>query len=165
MENNVKSESELYLPMRQWLGEYLSDKYKGWDVTVVDSHSRNLDVVLEENGVIDDYPQTVGLDIQIDVLGIVKNNQKSGIVFIEAKKGPLNLHNLGQLWTYCKLCDPLEAFLLSSSGLGSLNKIINSLDRIDLLEFGDGKKIKKMRIGKWDVSRNAIDFMTLVPRL
>ena len=73
--------------------------------------------------------------------------------FIEAKKTQLNLHDLGQLWAYCKLCDPMEAFLLSSAGLGSLNKIMNNLHRTDLLEFGDGKKIKKMQIGKWDVGK------------
>ena len=165
MESKIKTEMELYPPMMKWLHGYLVDKYKGWDITVVDSHSRNLDIILEENGVINDYPQTVGLDIQIDVLGILKNRSNHGIVFIEAKKGPLNLHNLGQLWAYCKLCDPIEAFLLSSGGLGSLNKILNNLGRFDLLDFGDAKRIKKMKVGKWDVNRNSIDFMTLIPKI
>ena len=76
--------------------------------------------------------------------GIIKNATLSNIVFIEAKKTQLNLHDLGQLWAYCKLCSPAEAFLLSSAGLGSLNKIFNNLQRIDLLCYGDGKFIKKM---------------------
>ena len=78
-------------------------------------------------------------------------------VKIESKKTALNLHDLGRLWAYCKLCDPLEAFLLSSKDLGSLNKIFNNLNRTDLLEFGDGKTIKKMQVGKWDVTKNSID--------
>lgn len=165
MANNVSKEFELYEPMRVWLQQYLEDKYKGWQILTIDSHARTLDSFLEENGVLDNYPQTVGLDIQIDVLGILKKGNKSGIVFIEAKKTQLNLHDLGQLWAYCKLCDPLEAFLLSSCGLGSLNKILNNLSRIDLLDFGDGKIIKKMQVGKWDVLRKSIDFKTLVPRM
>ncbi|MCR4619127.1 MAG: hypothetical protein K5633_00350 [Paludibacteraceae bacterium] len=165
MLNNVKLESDLYQPMQCWLKGYLADKYKGWDITTIDSHSRNLDVILEENGVIEDYPQTVGLDIQIDVLGILKKKSKSNIVFIEAKKNQLNLHDLGQLWAYCKLCDPTEAFLLSSKGLGSLNKILNNLMRLDLLDYGDGKTIKKMHVGKWDVARSSIDFISMVPKL
>ena len=87
------------------------------------------------------------------------------IAFIEAKKTQLNLHDLGQLWAYCKLCDPAEAFLLSSAGIGSLNKILNNLSRTDLLDFGDGRKIKKMQVAKWDITSNSIDFRTLVPRI
>ena len=105
------------------------------------------------------------LDIQIDVLGIVIKNGKTQIFFVEAKKTQLNLHDLGQLWAYCKLCDPAEAFLLSSYGLGSLNKILNNLLRTDLLEFGDGKRIKKMQVGKWDISKSSPDYHTLVPKM
>ncbi len=72
-----------------------------------------------------------------------------------AKKTQLILHDLGHLWAYCKLCDPEEAFLLLSAGLGSLNKILNSLAREDLLDFGDGKK---MIIAKWGVGAKSIDF-------
>ena len=165
MENNVKKEFELYEPMRKWLHRYLEEKYKGWNVITIDSHSRTLDLYLEENGVIDSYPETVGLDIQIDVLGILKKNNKTKIAFIEAKKTQLNLHDLGQLWAYCKLCNPAEAFLLSSTGLGSLNKILNNLARTDLLDFGNNKTIKQMQVAKWDLNTNSLDYKSVVPKL
>lgn len=165
MAQNVKLEIELYEPMRKWLQEYLQEKYKGAEVITIDSHARTLDSYLEEYGIIDKYPQTVGLDIQIDVLGIVKSKRQTDIVFIEAKKTQLNLHDLGQLWAYCKLCSPSEAFLLSSMGLGSLSKIFNNLQRIDLLNYGDGKLIRAMRVAKWDLNRCSIDPLTLVPKL
>ena len=165
MVSNVKKEIELYEPMRRWFQQYLEEKYHGWKVITIDSHSRTLDSYLYENGVIDCYPETVGLDIQIDVLGILKKNQKTMIAFIEAKKTQLNLHDLGQLWSYCKLCDPAEAFLLSSVGLGSLNKILNNLSRTDLLDFGDGKTIKQMQVAKWDLNTNSVDYKSLVPKL
>lgn len=151
--------------MRAWLQKYLEDKYKGAEVITIDARARTLDVFLEEQEVIDKYPQAVGLDIQIDVLGIVKQKIKTSLVFIEAKKTQLNLHDLGQLWAYCRLCDPMEAFLLSSAGIGSLNKILNNLRRVDLLNFGDGKTIKSMQVGKWDISSNSIDHKTLVPKI
>ena len=165
MTNNVSKEFELYEPMRKWLQRYLEDKYKGCKIITVDSHARTLDLYLEEYGVIDQYPEVIGLDIQIDVLGIVIKNKTAKIVFIEAKKTQLNLHDLGQLWAYCKLCDPIEAFLLSSKGLGSLDKILNNLKRTDLLTFGDGKQIKQMQVAKWDLNIKGIDFRTLVPKL
>lgn len=40
MANNVKKEFELYEPMRLWLQKYLEDKYKGWEITTIDSHAR-----------------------------------------------------------------------------------------------------------------------------
>lgn len=163
--SNVALEIELYEPMRIWLQQYLEDKYKNAEIITIDSHARTLDCFLTENGIIDQYPLTVGLDIQIDVLGIIKQKDKSSLVFIEAKKTPLDLHDLGQLWAYCKLCDPLEAFLLSSYALGSLNKIFNNLLRYDLLDFGDGKKIKKMKVGKWDILTNNIDYKSLIPKI
>ena len=165
MENNVKYEQELYEPMRLWFQRYLEGKYPGSTVITLDTSSRTLDVILEEYGVIDQYPQTVGLDIQIDVLGLITRRGKTDIAFIEAKKTPLNLHHLGQLWAYCRLCDPLEAFLLSSAGMGSLSKILVNLGRQDLLNFGDGRRIKQMQVAKWDIRSNNIDQRTLVPRL
>lgn len=165
MANNVTKEFELYEPMRLWLQQYLENKYKGAKVTTIDSHARTLDTYLEQFGIIDRYPQSVGLDIQIDVLGIIINKGKPNIAFIEAKKTQLNLHDLGQLWAYCKLCEPIEAFLLSSAGLGSLNKVLNNLNRQDLLDFGSGKTIKKMQVGKWDVNAKSIDYKTLIPKM
>ena len=98
-------------------------------------------------------------------MGIVRRkNRIADIFFIEAKKTQLNLHDLGQLWAYCKLCSPSEAFLLSSSGIGSLDKILNNLNRKDLLAFGDGKKIRNMQVAKWDISKNSIDYQTLIPK-
>ena len=165
MVNNVTKEFDLYEPMRAWLQQYLENKYKGVKVITIDSHARALDLFLEQYNIINYYPQAVGLDIQIDVLGIVINKGKPNIAFIEAKKTQLNLHDLGQLWSYCKLCEPIEAFLLSSAGLGSLNKVLNNLNRQDLLDFGSGKIIKKMQVGKWDLSAKSIDYKTLVPKI
>lgn len=165
MASNVKKEFELYEPMRVWFQQYLEDKYRGAKIITIDSHAQTLDLFLEKYDVIEHYPQTVGLNIQIDVLGIGIKNKKTQIFFIEAKKTQLSLHDLGQLWAYCKLCDPAEAFLLSSSGLGSLNKIFNNLLRMDMLEFGDGKRIKNMQVGTWSISKGSPDYHTLVPKM
>ena len=164
---NVRYEYELYPPMAEWLRVQLMDKYKRQrcSIEVVDSHSVTLDSVLQAQGVLSDYPQTVGLDIQIDVLGIVKLERRSEIYFIEAKKTPLNLHDLGQLWAYCRLCNPAGAYLLSSAGLGSLDKILRNYQREDMLDFGPQRIIKKMVVAKWDILRNELDYNSVVPRM
>ena len=68
------------------------------------------------------------------------------ITRVIGQKIALNLHDLGQLLIYCKLCNPEEAYLLSSSGLGSLNKILNNLNREDLLDYGSVRIIKKLKL-------------------
>lgn len=108
------------------------------------------------------WRSTAGVDIQIDVLGIVKKAGKFKLFFIEAKKTSLTLRDLGQLWAYCKLIDPEEAFLLTSADLGSLNKILNIYKREDLLDFGDGKRIKKMKIAVWNMQTNRPDPATMI---
>lgn len=165
--NNVAKEVELYAEMRSWLHTYLSDKYrnKKCKIFAVDCHSVYLDSILEQYGIIQYYPQVVGLKIEIDVLGMVIWENRAEIYLIEAKKTQLTLPNLGQLLVYCKLCDPEEAYLLSSAGMGSLNKVLTILGREDLLDFGNGKKIKKIKVAKWDITRHTIDNHSLIPKL
>ena len=156
-------EEELYEPMRVWLDRYVRDKYKKYEVISVDAHSERLDRVLSKYNVVREMAN--GVDIQIDVLAIAKKETDVKIFFIEAKKTKLTLRDLGQLWAYCKLVDPDEAFLFTSADLGSLNKLLNAFKREDLLDFGNGKRIKKMIVGKWDVLKNTVDYNSIVPKL
>lgn len=157
-------EFDLYPPMCIWLENYLKDKYKQGEVIVVDAHSERFDKVLQRFGIVNDL--ATGVDIQIDVLGIVTNIRGGyKLFFIEAKKTKLTLRDLGQLWAYCKLIDPEEAFLLTSANLGSLNKLFNVFHREDLLDFGDGKTIKKMKVGIWNTNTNSPDSASLIPKI
>ncbi len=66
---------------------------------------------------------------------------------------------------YCKLCNPEEAFLFSSLSLGSLKKVLINLNREDLLDYGSGRRIKKIRVGKWDFQRRNVDYHSLLPKI
>ena len=167
MANNVRSEFDLYPGMRRWLDTYLKEKFKNkkCEVFVLDCHSVYLDSILDKYDVIQYYPQVVGLKIEIDVLGIVRWKDRAEIYLIEAKKTALNLQNLGQLVIYCKLCNPEEAYLLSSGGLGSLKKVLNNLNREDLLDYGSGKRIKKIKVARWDITKEGIDNHSIMPKI
>lgn len=157
-------EFDLYEPMRAWLENYLYDRYKSSEIIVIDAHNERLDRVLRKYNIVHDV--ATGVDIQIDVLGIVKNLRGGfKLFFIEAKKTCLTLRDLGQLWAYCKLIDPEEAFLMTSADLGSLNKLLNVYKREDLLDFGDGKRIKKMKIAVWNMKTNAPDAASIIPKI
>ena len=156
-------EEELYEPMRRWLEQYMKDHDKGDEIITTDCDSERLDRVLAKYGIVNE--QANGVDIQIDVLGIASKAGKAKLVFIEAKKTKLTLRDLGQLWAYCKLVNPEEAFLLTSEDLGSLRKLIAGFKREDLLDFGDGKRIKKMKVGRWEVSKDRPDLSSFLPKI
>ena len=163
MRNNVKSELELYEPMRVWLHTYLTDKYRSYEIITLDAHNKRLDRALRKFGILCDI--ATGIDIQIDVLGIARNSKSVKLFFIEAKKTSITLRDLGQLWAYCKLIDPDEAFLMTSADMGSLNKILNVFKREDLLDFGDGKIIKKMKVAVWNIKTGTPNMSTMVPKI
>jgi len=163
MRNNVRSEFDLYEPMRVWLDSYLTYKYKSHEIITLDAHSKRLDRVLRKFGIF--YDVATGIDIQIDVLGIARKNKSVKLFFIEAKKTSITLRDLGQLWAYCKLIDPDEAFLMTSADMGSLNKILNVFKREDLLDFGDGKIIKKMKVAVWNMKTGTPNMSTMVPKI
>lgn len=163
MSKNVKLEKDLYPAMCEWLKTYLQNYYKNAEVIVKDTSQFSLDKILEEFGIIDEYPQTVGIGIQIDILGIVKKCGKTKLFFIEAKKTQLNTHNLGQILVYCRICNPEKAFLFSSAGIGSLNKLL--MNREDILEYSSDRKIKMIQVAKWDVIRKMPEMKTMIPKL
>ena len=156
-------EIELYEPMMKWLESYLKDKYPKAEIITADTHNERLDRALKRYGINCDV--ATGIDIQIDIVGIVKQSQGYKLFFIEAKQTSLTLKDLGQLWAYCKLINPEEAFLLTSADLGSLNKILKIYKREDLLDFGDGRIIKKMKIGVWSIIADAPEMESMIPKI
>lgn len=163
MAKNVKLEKDLYPPMCKWLREYLEDNYKGCEIIVEDTSQVSLDSVLDRYGVIDEYPEIVGIGMQIDVLGIVKDKSKSSLFFIEAKKTPLNTHDLGQILVYSRICNPEKAYLFSSASTGSLEKLIRQ--REDLTIYSNDKRLKRIQIAKWDITRNMPDVISMIPKI
>lgn len=54
---------------------------------------------------------------------------------------------------------------MTSAGLGTLNKILNILKREDLLDYGSGKFIKKMKISTWNLTSETPDLSTMIPKI
>lgn len=81
-------EEELYEPMKGWLGQYLEDKYVGYEIIALDTHSERLDRVLARYGIVNEM--AIGVDIQIDVLGIARKNNKNKVVLYRSKENQIN---------------------------------------------------------------------------
>jgi len=159
----MKGETRLYPDIEKWLENYLRDRYKRWNVETTHKTSKiALDVVLKEKGI--EIKEAIGLGIKVDIVGILTRKSEVKLALVEVKDKPLTLRDLGQLWGYTQLLNPIESFLISSKGLGTLTYILRVLKREDLLVFGP-KREKMMKIAKWDERRKSIDYATLIPKL
>lgn len=158
------SEKELYQPMVSWFQKYLEDKYKnsdGWFVRVIDTSYIKFSDVASYYEI--NLPEANGIQVKIDIVGFAKKENKVKLFFIEAKTGSLDIRDLGQLWVYCKLFKPDEAYLMTDGDFGQLNNVLIVSGRYDLLEYGNDEQSRKMNIAIWDKSKNAPDFLTMIP--
>lgn len=158
-----KKEELLYPEIESWCKTYLENKYKGYSVITTHKTSKiALDSYLKTIGI--EIKEAIGLSIRVDIVGVLKRANDKKLVFIEVKEQPLTLADLGQLWGYTQLLNPVESFLISSAGLGNLEYLFKVLKREDLLVYGL-KKERTMRLCKWDGQRKSIDYYTLIPKL
>lgn len=158
-----KEEEKLYPEIKEWLQQYLTDRYKGYTIeTTFETSRRNLDAVLKSKGI--DCKEAIGLNIKVDVVGILKRGTEYKLVFVEVKDVELTLKDLGQLWGYTQLINPVESFLVSPKGLGALSHLFNVLKREDLLRYGL-RENKFMRVAKWDKTRKSVDYASLIPKI
>lgn len=159
----MKDETRLYHEIEKWFGDYLRDRYNGWNVETTCKTSKvALDAVLKERKI--EIKEAIGLGIKVDIVGILTRKSEVKLALVEVKDKPLTLRDLGQLWGYTQLLDPVESFLISSKGLGTLTYILKILKREDLLVFGP-KREKMMKVAKWDERGKSIDYATLIPKL
>ncbi len=158
-----REEKSLYPEIETWCRKYLEEKYEGYSVVTTHKTSRQpLDSYLKSIGI--EIREAIGLSIRVDIVGVLRKSGDVELVFLEVKDKPLTLADLGQLWGYTQLVSPIESFLVSSAGLGSLEYLFKVLKREDLLVYGR-KRERMMRICKWDNRRKSIDYSSLIPKL
>lgn len=158
----VKKVELLYPEIEEWFRIYLRDRYPRYDITTTYKTSRiTLDAYLKSLGIT--INEAVGLLIKVDIVAVLRKGEEIKLAFVEVKDVPLTLADLGQLWGYTQLINPVESFLLSSKSLGRLSHLFNILNREDLLIYGL-KRERMMKIAKWDTSKKSIDYFSLIPK-
>ncbi|MFR6009743.1 MAG: hypothetical protein ACLUHH_04440 [Christensenellales bacterium] len=46
-----------------------------------------------------------------------------------------------------------------------MKKVLNNLIMEDLLDYGSGKRIKKIKVARWDITKDGIDNHSIVPKI
>lgn len=159
--NTSKREKALYKPILNWLEEYLRNKNPVAKVSVHDVHSVNLSDFLERTKLKKIFPEYSAYKIKVDLVGVIQNQNKYSLIFVEVKDTEINLMHVSQLFGYCRIVKPSAAFLISPKGLSKpLKQLLIYFRRSDILEYIPNHFI---RIAKWDNSRNAILMDSVIP--
>jgi len=157
-----KQEEQLYPEIEAWFKGYLKDRYPNYEIITTYKTSRiTLDSYLKTLKINMDV--AVGLAIKVDIVAVLRKSEEIKLAFVEVKDDPLTLADLGQLWGYTQLINPVESFLVSSKSLGRLSHLFNILNREDLLIYGSRRE-RTMKIAKWDTSKKSIDHFSVVPK-
>jgi len=158
-----KKEKEMYPPVKHWLYNILKQKYPRHKIKVADTSQVKLFKWLESQKFHTFFDDYLTFDIKIDVLGLFYTQNNTKLVFVECKLTPITLKDISQLLGYSKVAQPDYSIILSPRYISKpVNQLLKVYNRNDILEYGrdDNKKIK---IAKWDTSRNTILIETLLP--
>lgn len=161
--NLYGSEEELYPEIRNWLNNYLNEKYGGnkWSIMVSeDSHKHFIEDALRRMGV--NKGLFLRLKIKVDIVALLRKGDREELILMEVKLPPTSLKDLGQLWGYTQLLNPLESFLISPNGTGTLNELYHVMNRDDLFIYGL-KGERRMVVGRWDSVRKNLDQTSIIP--
>ena len=159
---SYSNEIEMYPDVIKWLRNDLNQKFgkKAGKITVLDTHDSDLSNFIMKLGYEKYFPEFTTYQIRQDITGFIEFKDKVDLVFIECKLNSLSLINLSQLIGYSCIALPIQSILLSPKGMGTtLNKLLKTFNRKDILEFRPKRKIS---VVKWDADKQDIDFMNSV---
>lgn len=154
-------EKSLYPYIREWFENYLRSKYRSANVSVFDTHNRILSRFLQENGFHIHFPMFDTFEIKVDLSGIIERKGTFDLAFVEVKKNPINLRDVGQLLGYCKVANPLSAFIISPNWISTpLHRLILNYGKENILQFSN----RKIRVAEWNLDSKSINYDNLLPR-
>ena len=144
----------MYSDVRQWLEDFLKERFRQADVDVhILSHtsiSRFLSTSNRGN-----FPREwVTWNIKVDVVGFVHHpNKPTSLAFVECKNTKLTLAHLSQLLGYSRIAQPLYSFLISPMGFSTtLVSLLQEYRRHDVLEYHwePGKMPRQVIVAEWE---------------
>lgn len=154
----------MYKDVIPWFLRFLKDRYKKATVKVFNTSRIKLWRLIEKQNFQHHFPDYQSYEINVDITGIIENPKKTfkkyDLAFIECKLGIINLKDIGQLWGYSIVANPLISLIISPQGISKALQHLFANGRYDLLSYGEGKK---MRIVQWCESRKDIVPKTYIP--
>src|SRR5574341_339111 len=130
-------EEEMYPDIVKWFDQFLKDKFKRREITVLDTHRQPLNRIIEKIKLIpSNKPEWPTFDIRVDVTGFLAGQQGIEFAFIECKLTPISLRDISQLLGYSRVALPLYSCVLSPAGVSSdVASLLRTYSRYDILQY------------------------------
>ena len=157
-----RDEIQMYPDISRWLENDLEQKFgkKANKIVVLDTHDSDLSNFIIQLHYQKYFPEFSTYKIRQDITGFIEYKDRVDLVFVECKNTYLSLIHLSQLIGYSCIALPIYSILISPQGMGqTLNKLLKSYNRCDILEFRRNRKIFVM---KWDEEKQDVDFQNSV---
>lgn len=159
-------EKDLYASILQWLQSNtftIVGEKNIIDYRFVDCHSRYLNSYIRDERLEKILgPESVGWQIKVDLFGFIKTSKKSFKYVIEVKNTQASLTDLSQLIGYTYICNPDDAYLISSKGFSpDLKNLFHVYERKDILRIYSTKNkrfFSKIKLLSWDINTNAPNY-------
>ena len=128
-------EKDIYPDVRQWLEDFLKDRFQQADVDVYDLSRTSISRFLSTYNRGNFSGEWAAWDIKVDIVGFVHQSDKpTTVAFVECKNIKLTLAHLSQLLGYSRIAHPLYSFLISPVGFSSaLVSLLQKYRRHDVL--------------------------------
>jgi len=148
--------------MKVWLENHLHDDYSNeYNIQVIIPDSNLSKIAIKSIKSIDGYNS---FDFKPDVLGILsdKHTGKTELVFLNRSVSAISLKEIGELFFYSKLAQPIQSFIVSSKGLPNEVNLLLLNEDIEkrLLQYSNNGTII---IFRWDVESDSIDPKSIFP--
>jgi len=155
------SEKEMYPKVAAWLAGYLKHKHPKASVKAYNTSRENLSDFIRRHKLSKYFPEAETYVIKVDITGVIKDNEKCYLAFVECKLNSISLKDVFQLIGYSKVVLPVFSIIISPAGISPpVNKLINLYRRYDILTYTDNQKV---RIASWNKTAGDIEAATLLP--
>ncbi|MEM2555427.1 MAG: hypothetical protein QXD31_01110 [Candidatus Caldarchaeum sp.] len=157
-----EKETEMYPDVVRWFRKLLISKFPNWSISVYDTSKVMLSRFLFEKHFHTLFPHYQTYEIEVDITGLIRREDKARLSFVECKLNKINLRDVSQLLGYSKVAKPELSLILSPAGVSdSINFLFNVHRRDDILYYDNNRFIQ---IAKWIQTKQDIDYANLLPK-
>lgn len=151
----------MYTPVIRWLRAALREAHPGYSRRIFNTSRTKLQALIEHEGLQNAFPLFPTYEIMVDVTAILKRGQQARLGFVECKLTPISLKDIGQLWGYAKVAQPLFALIISPDGLSEgVKQLLQVHQRYEILDYAPSTKI---RVAIWDPKRQEVVPRSVIP--
>jgi adenosyl cobinamide kinase/adenosyl cobinamide phosphate guanylyltransferase len=157
----------MYPAVRQWLEEYLRNRYPSKNILAVECSSKRLNRLIQHLRLEQLLPpEWNSWEVQVDIAGFVYSDRAAEVVLVECKNRPITLQHLSQIIGYCRIVNPIIGMILSPQGVSrAIANLLEVFNRKDVLVYSESPMYRARHIvlAKWNPQARLPEPNSIIP--